>query len=153
MDNDQERLAALIDKERFDEALSLISVIESARSLTLPELLLKGRCIQLASGTGTPPLSEAERSFIQALEQDAEYVPALLELGWFYFLVEDDAKKAMPMFERVLALSLNQLREAIRGKRDCLEELQSGELAEKFLRGVISNILEEAIGEDDHDQG
>lgn len=119
-----DKLATLIAEERFDEVLLLMSAIEASRSLTLPELLLKGRSIQLASGKGTPPLSEAERTFLQILGQDGDYVPALLELGWFYFSVEDDAKRAMPLFERAISLSRSQLNEAIKGKEDCLEELQ-----------------------------
>jgi hypothetical protein len=40
----------LVEAERFDEALSALSAIESTRSLIPWELVLKGRCIQLSSG-------------------------------------------------------------------------------------------------------
>jgi hypothetical protein len=137
MDNRLDTLAVLIQEKRFDEALSLISSIEKSRNLTFSELLLKGRSIQLASGNGTPPLGEAERAFIQILEQDGDYVPALLELGWFYFAVENDAMRAMPLFERAISLSLEQLKEAIRGKKECLEELRQGEENDKFVQDIV----------------
>jgi len=142
MDKDaQERLKPLTEAERFDEALSVLSAIESSRPLTAEELVLRGSFIQLSSGVGTPPLSQAEHSFLEALRQDQDYVPALLELGWFYYVVENDAEKALPLFERALATSLEQLKEAIRGKRGCLEELKSNDEAEVFMRDIVRSLL------------
>jgi tetratricopeptide (TPR) repeat protein len=117
-------LDELVEAERFDEALSALSAIEASRILTPWELVLKGRCIQLSSVGETPALGEAERYFLDALKQDGEYVPALLELGWFYYSVEDEAKKALPVFEQAVAVSLKNLREGLQGKRDCLKELR-----------------------------
>jgi hypothetical protein len=143
MNRDADALKLLISEEKFDEVLSLISGIEGTRRLTVSELILKGSSVQLSSGVGTPPLSEAERAYLDALEQDSEYVPALIELGWFYYAVEDDARMALPLFERAIAVGLEQLREAIKGKRDCVEELQSGEAADEFLRNVCVTALTE----------
>lgn len=52
-----------------------------------------------------PFMSEAERCFLDALKQDGDYVPALLELGWFYYSVEDEAKKALPFSSKLLQLA------------------------------------------------
>jgi tetratricopeptide (TPR) repeat protein len=145
----REKLKPLVEGKRFDEALLVLSSVEQGRRLTTEELVLKGRCIQLSSGVGTPLLSEAERSFLEALRQDQDYVPALLELGWFYHAVEDDAEKALPFFEKALATSLGELKEAIRGKKGCLEELKSSDEAEAFVRGIVSSSLreEELLGD------
>lgn len=139
----REKLKPLVESERFDEALSVLSSVEESRPLTADELVLKGSYIQLSSGVGTPPLNEAEHSLLEALRQDQDYVPALLELGWFYYAVENDAEKALPFFEKALATSLGELKEAIRGKKGCLEELKSSDEAEAFVRGIVSSSLRE----------
>ncbi|HEY0553122.1 MAG TPA: hypothetical protein VGG20_02590 [Thermoanaerobaculia bacterium] len=143
MDTDLEKLKALAKAHEFEKALALLSAIESERKLSVAELIVKGLCIQLASGVGTPPLSEVEGAYLEALKQDDEYVPALLELGWFYYAVEDDAERALPLFDRALAGSLGQLKEAIKGKKGCLEEVQSDEAAEEFVRDMVGKALKE----------
>src|SRR4051794_27918137 len=115
MDNDMSQIESLLQGKKFDEILLILSDVEKKRKLSLAELVLRGTSIQLASGIGTPPLSEAAEAFTAALEEDRDYVPALLELGWFYYAVQDEAGKGLPFFERALTTSLQQLRETIKG--------------------------------------
>lgn len=105
-----------------DTGLEQLLLTEMTRPLTPTELLTKGRYIQL-SATGESTLVDAEQAFLKALELDAEYVPALLELGWYYHAVEDSPSQASPLFEKAYHLALDQLREAIKGRTECMEEL------------------------------
>lgn len=115
------QVGAMLREERFDEALSLIESLE--RPLTSAELVLKGRAIQLSTGHSAQ-LDEAEGAFREALALDDEYVPALLELGWYYFAVADDPHQGLECFRRALALSEGAIREATEGVSRCLEETE-----------------------------
>jgi tetratricopeptide (TPR) repeat protein len=130
-------MTELLKSGEFDKVLEVLSGIEKDRPLAPRQLVLRGRCIQLASGADVPDLKEAEQSFQRALELDDEYVPALLELAWFYHAVEDDAAKALPFFERAYELSRQDLTEAVAGKVDCLDETESQEAASAFLNQAI----------------
>ena len=98
---------------------------------------MRCRYIQLSSGTKIPPLEEAERALRQALEDDDEYVPAILDLAWYYHAVEDDPAKALPLFERAYELSRQNLTEAIAGKVEALEELAFPGEAMEFFRKAL----------------
>lgn len=95
----RETVTHLSSSQRFDEALKFLGKLEKERELTPYELVTKGRCIQLASEGEGWELEEAANVFKQALEIEPEYVPALIELGFFYFAVEGNASKALPLFE------------------------------------------------------
>jgi tetratricopeptide (TPR) repeat protein len=115
----------------------VLSDIEKTRPLTPREWILRSRAIQLSSGTEIPPLEEAERALQQALEDDDEYIPAILDLAWYYYAVEDDAAKALSLFERAYELSRQNLIEAISGKMEALEELESAREAVAFFKKAI----------------
>jgi len=126
-------LRELLARHDFDQVLEVLSGIERSRPLTPRELVLRSRCIQLASGPGVPPLEEAAKALRQALEEDDEYVPAILDLAWYHHAVEDDPATALPLFERAYELSRRNLTEAVDGTSDCLEELESTAAAAEFL--------------------
>ncbi len=134
-------LEELLAKHDFDRILEVLSGIERSRPLTPRELVLRSRCIQLASGSGVPPLKEAAKALREALERDDEYIPAILDLAWYHHAVEDDPARALPLFERAYELSRQSLTEAIVGKVDCLEELESTEVAAEFLRRALGEAV------------
>ena len=105
------------------------------------ELVLKGRCLQLSSNSAATNLKEAEEAFRAALGIDENYIPALLELAWFYHAVEDDSEKALPFFDKALDIAWGYLREAVKGKMGCLEDLDSTEAAQRFLAQLIQDAL------------
>lgn len=127
-----ERPKVLPEARDYDRALNELAVLESQRPLTPAELVLRGRCIQLGSER-VPALAEAEKAFAEALRLDEENLPALLELAWFYYTVEDDSARALPLFEKAISLSQAQLAEAAIGKARCLEERESPEAADEFF--------------------
>lgn len=119
---EREGLESLAQAGDHDGVLEALVQLESGRSLDPRELVLKGRCIQLGSGQ-LFDLNDAEMCFLDALDLDPEYVPALLELGWYYFAVQDDAARALPFFEKGVALAREGLQEAENGVAQCLEEI------------------------------
>jgi tetratricopeptide (TPR) repeat protein len=70
-------------------------------------------------------VDEAERSLRQALEQDSEYVPSLLELGWLYHALRDDSRSALMFFQKALAISEAAANEALNGASECRRKLES----------------------------
>jgi tetratricopeptide (TPR) repeat protein len=135
-------LKELMLRKEFDKVLDLIHQAEGERDLTTAELVIKGRCIQLApEPRDSLMLSDAKDAFKGALELDPDYVPALIELAFFYFAVEDMGEKALPLFERAIEIGRSQLTESAIGKCGCLEEVASNGAAAEFLRSMKSHAI------------
>jgi tetratricopeptide (TPR) repeat protein len=132
----------LVNAERFDEAVEELVRLEKERALSLPELVAKGELIQLGSATISHDLDEARRSFQDALDIDESYVPALIELAFFHYAVEDDSQQALPLFEKAVEICIRQLTEAVEGKMKCIEELHSAEAARSFLVEIARRCLD-----------
>src|SRR5438552_2787186 len=96
------------EKGDYAKALYLIERME-AHGLVHPDILVwKGRCLQLID-RNSYRLSDIENTFKQALILDAEYVPALVELGWFYLNVYDDAPRASELFGKAISVERETL--------------------------------------------
>lgn len=134
-------LSSLSAQGKLADTLELIRRSEKQTRLIPSELVLKGGLIQLTPDDGTYELSDAEAAFVQALELDPDYIPALIELGSFYYSVEDNPAKASELFERAVRLGREQLTEAVIGLTGCLEEIRSREEAIKFLQDVKRDAL------------
>lgn len=115
------QLQKLADAEDWDGCLRVFSLLEKETPLTAHELVRKSACHQLGDFGN---LEEAEQALKAALELAKDYVPALLDLGWFYYAVQDDAESALSYFSKAEELSRASLKEALEGKEKCLEELQ-----------------------------
>lgn len=144
----------LLRDSKYEEVLQGIVQIEAGRGLSPGELVLKGRCLQLSDApVAAANLKEAEAAFRAALYIDKDYVPALLDLAWFYHAVEDDSGRALPFFERALEISQDSLREAVKGKMRCLEEIDSPDAAQRFLAQMAHDVLKpEEFEEDGSDE-
>jgi len=118
-------LTELVQNGRFDEVVLYLSGLEKSRALRPLELVLKGRAIQLGSEVMSLPIEAAEEAFRAALADDPDYVPALLELGWFLHSVKDDSAQALPFFSRALDISRRSVKEAAKGKEECSKEAES----------------------------
>lgn len=109
---------SLYQRQSFDDALVILERYAETNELTAEMLLLKGRLIQL-SESGRYDLSEAKKCFLTALEQDAENIKAMLELGWLSLNVLDDAVKAREYFNRALAVTNTAKQDALNGLEKC----------------------------------
>ena len=121
-ENLRAELKELAEAEDWDGCLRVFSLLEKETTLAAHELVQKSACLQLGSELGS--LQEAEKALKQALELANDYVPALLDLGWFYYAVQDDAETGLSYFRKAEELSRASLEEALEGKEQCLEELQ-----------------------------
>lgn len=116
------QLQKLADAEDWDGCLRLFSLLEKETPLTAHELVRKSACLQLGAELGS--LEQAEQALKAALELAKDYVPALLDLGWFHYAVQDDAETGLSYFAKAEQLSRASLQEALEGKGKCLEELK-----------------------------
>jgi len=90
-----------VDREQYDEALRLR---DREPSLTVQGWLLKGRCILLGESTKYT-FNDAKVAFENVLEGDPENIEANLELGYYYFSVDENEEKAKRYFERSFFLA------------------------------------------------
>lgn len=127
--------------KKFDEALELIEQIPE--NFRISEIfLLKGICIQLSENLKFD-LNEAEVSFKKAIELDSKNVDAKMELGWFYFNVLDDSKKADKQFGDALEFIKSKLSELVEGFMKINIESASYFDANQFITDYTSLILKE----------
>jgi len=143
MNNLFDKVHQLFKDKKYDEALVELGSIKNDFLLPPNISVLKGVCIQLGKDEKLPlGLEDAEKAYKNALEVDSEYINALLELGFFYLNVKDDATKALFQFKKAFALSRSKLTEAIQGYAECLSELESQEKALKFIEESINNSVD-----------
>ena len=127
--------------KNFDEALELIEQIpENFRTSEI--FLLKGICIQLSENLKFD-LNEAEYSFKKAIELDSNNIEAKMELGWFYFNVLDESKKADKEFGDALEVIKSKLSELVEGFMKINLESSTYFDANQFITDYTSLILRE----------
>jgi tetratricopeptide (TPR) repeat protein len=109
-----ERLEQLRANGDYVELLHLLNEEGKRRPLMPRELVLKGQILQI---TGEEPneeiLREAEECFRAAIILDPAYVPALIELGWYFDAVLDDEPAAVEFFQSAFEHS----------RRNCIDAL------------------------------
>jgi tetratricopeptide (TPR) repeat protein len=130
-------LAELLEREDFRGVLTFLQQLETQRSLTSSELVLRSRCLQLDEG-GAENLVKAELALKQALDIDDGDPEILTDLASFYFAVEDDYRRAMPLFEKAVEISQRLLGEAVSGMAKCIEEANSAKAAGRFVQKAIA---------------
>jgi tetratricopeptide (TPR) repeat protein len=129
---------------RYKDALSLIETAEGGVGFIHPSILVwKSRCLQLAEDFGPHQFSDIEASLKQALAMDEEYIPAVIDLAYFYLNVLDDAGAAKELFERAISLCRDEMTEAVTGLAQCLAEKESKEEALSFLLNATSHTLDQ----------
>lgn len=128
-----DNVRALCEAGEHNRALELLERGQK-QSIPNPKILVwKGICSQLRSTENQYQLADVEQMFLKALEIDDESVEALLELGWFYLNVSDDATRAQTFFSKAMEIEKKALTDAIIGLARCLKETASAEEAAVFL--------------------
>jgi hypothetical protein len=72
------------------------------------------------------------------LELDDGDPEILNDLGFFYYAVEDDYRRAMPLFEKAVEISQRLLGESVSGMAKCIEEANSAKAAGRFAQKAIA---------------
>lgn len=129
----ERHVAELMQREDYDGAVLVLRGAQEERGLTVEELLLLARCLQLTTEEFDVSLDEVKAVYQQALVRGPDHLETLIDVGWYILAVEDSAEEALPYFERAVSLQVDLLAEAIEGKAKCLEELKSPEDALQFL--------------------
>lgn len=137
-----ENVISLYGERRYIEALSLLEKLEQEKILHPEVLVWKGRCMQLIDSNPPYELLLIEKAYNQALEIDAGYIPALVELGYFYLNTLDEADRAINYFSRAMALYQGQVTEAVVGMTECLSEVESRDIALDYLANVKNALLD-----------
>ncbi|HUA84653.1 MAG TPA: hypothetical protein VMB85_12385 [Bryobacteraceae bacterium] len=134
-----DQIRSYMSAHDFDAALRSIEELENESGDSPRLLVWKAGCLQL-SDRGTP--EEVERMLLRAVELDEEYVPALVELGWFRLNVQDDAAGAKQAFDRARELLKKQIGETYRGALACAQELRSSQSLSAFQPEFERDLLE-----------
>lgn len=87
-------------------------------------LVYKSQAIQGLSEGSEALLENAKDALRAAIKLDPDYIPALIEMGWFVFAHEDNAKRANKYFLRALKLANNHQNDCLRWIGDCMKELR-----------------------------
>lgn len=125
-----EHIRQLAKEERYSDAIKEIDRV----GLQSPQLLvMRAHMIELSSDTEYP-LEEIEECYRKALSLDPNYYPALLELGYYYLNVLDDAANAEHWFRQYLLCSIDSVKEGI----DALEKVnQETAVSEAFISQFV----------------
>ncbi len=127
---------------QYQETLRLIESAEREGVLHPEILVWKGRCLQLLNNETHYQLTDIENTFKQALEIDAEFIPAIVELAWFHLNVLDNAELATTLFEKAITLYRQAITEAAVGMAKCLIESKSEEAARNYLKEISYSCLD-----------
>ena len=127
-----EQVRRLFDDDKYEQAVRLAEEAEK-KGIVNPALLLwKSRSLLLSDLTEYE-LDTPGRWLRQALGLDPDYLPALLELGFFYLRTMDDVKKAWPLFQRARDVCTEDATDTVVGLTECIAELDSPKAALSFL--------------------
>jgi|SRR5215217_397999 len=127
-----DEIRLLYDDDKYEEAVRLAVEFEK-KGIVSPALLLwKSRSL-LLSDAPEYELEDVEKWLQQALDLDSDYLPALLELGFFYLRTMDDVKKAWPLFQRARDVCTEDATDTVVGLTECIAELDSPKAALSFL--------------------
>lgn len=105
-------LQRLLEAQRWEEALAQVDQLLEANPCAAQLHLLRGQPIQWQDENTPYALEDAEKAFHRAVELDATYFDALVELMHFYDAVCPDTPKAVAYAKQVKALAQKALAEA-----------------------------------------
>ena len=96
----------------WEEALAKVDELLVSNPLAAQLYLLRGQLIQLQRESTQYSLDDVEKSFKMAVELDATYFDALVELMHFYDAVCPNAPKAIAYAKQVRTIAQKALEEA-----------------------------------------
>ena len=105
-------LKRLLETQLWEEALAKVDELLVSNPLAAQLYLLRGQLIQLQRENTQYSLDDVEKSFKMAVELDATYFDALVELMHFYDAVCPDTPKAIEYAKKVKVIAQKVLDEA-----------------------------------------
>ncbi len=110
---------------QYDRALAEVERLLETRHDNSQLLVMRSQLIRLQDREdkdATPTLDDAKADLELAVELDEQSPVALLEMGYFLYAIEDDAKAASQYFQKAIVECQQLLREALLGQAGALEE-------------------------------
>ena len=127
--------------QQFRKAIRLIDDAISRSFVPSPKLFVqKGICIQLDDYDCPYTLSDARKCFEMALEIDAEYIDAHIELAFFLLNVEDKTPPAEKHFHEAKRLIERRLLDLENACQDKPTEVARQSSQSGFLARVVTTI-------------
>jgi len=105
-------LKRFLETQMWEEALTKVDELLASNPLAAQLYLLRGQLIQLQRENTKYSLDDVEKSFKMAVELDATYFDALVELMHFYDAVCPDTPKAIDYARKVKVIAQKVLNEA-----------------------------------------
>lgn len=102
----------LLETQMWEEALAKVDELLVSNPLAAQLYLLRGQLIQLQREDTKYSLDDVEKSFNMAIELDATYFDALVELMHFYDAVCPDTPKAIEYAKKVQVIAQKVLDES-----------------------------------------
>jgi tetratricopeptide (TPR) repeat protein len=114
----------LWSEEHFDQALSEVERLLKVWPNNPRLLVMRADLIQLQDDVdGIPTLEDAKSDLELAADLDEDSPDALIELGYFLFVHDDDAKEALKRFDKAVYLCVDLFTQALVGHAEALAEL------------------------------
>lgn len=132
-----------VDARDFDGAIDQLELIAGGRALTTHETVRKGRWILLSNGRPGRQPPDAKALFEAALRSEPDFMPALIEMGWYCYTIDDDAAAARPYFERALPILKRQAQEVAEGWANCVAEMQGRADAYRALDDLAGSLIDQ----------
>ena len=128
------KVKSLYATEKYEEAFEILNS-EDSRNIENPSFLVwKSRCLLLLNdNVPSDSLRQAELYLEKALDIDADYLSALIDLAYFHLYVLDNSKKGKKLFEKAIQLSKEKYVESLVGLVECEAELVSNKSALELL--------------------
>jgi tetratricopeptide (TPR) repeat protein len=125
-------------EQRFDRALAEVERLIRDRPDNAQLLVIRSQLIRLQGDEdGTRTLDDARDDLEAAATLDEQSPIPLIELGYFRYAIDDDAKAALTPLRRATARCRQLLRESLFGQAGALEELGRAAEAEDCLRQAL----------------
>ncbi len=116
------KVRKLWEEFKYDKALEAVEQLQQAWPHN-PCLLVMGACLSQLQDDDKDVMKEIKMDLELAVALDEDSPEATIELGYFIFVHEDDAKAAIKHFERAIHNSVNLLIQALIGHAEAAAEL------------------------------
>jgi tetratricopeptide (TPR) repeat protein len=126
----------------FDQALDLLQKEAGRRPLTTAEMIRMGRWMLLSVGRVGRQPEDALALFERVIAEDEHNSAVLIEIGWYYYAVQNDARRARGYFERAFEAAREDLHDAVEGLANCIRELEGDVAVKRALEDLSRRALD-----------
>lgn len=138
-----EQIKILLKNKEYEKIISLLESYNNEDIISSNLLVKKGISYLLKENGDSNDLVKAKKSFQKALIIDEEFIPAIIELAWYYYSIENKTNKSQILFKKALNLSISNLKESLDGLLKSTDELSSKKEALETSKRMLNKIKKE----------